>query len=84
MRTIETNNFREATRCRRAQYAGRAVALSLNGLRFFGMVRSVQEDLSCHNDGLSQSYQWWRSSLSLVGGIVRAPRLVVREERVGG
>ena len=47
MRTIETNNFREATRCRRAQYAGRAVALSLNGLRFFGMVRSVQEDLSC-------------------------------------
>ena len=47
MQTIETSNFREATRCRRAQYSGRAGELSLNGSRFFGLVRSVQEDRSC-------------------------------------
>jgi hypothetical protein len=46
MQTIETSSFREATRCRRAQYSGRAAKLSLNGLGFFGMVRSVQEDRS--------------------------------------
>ena len=47
MQTLETNSFREATRCRRAQYSGRPVELSLNGSRFFGLVRSVQEDQSC-------------------------------------
>jgi hypothetical protein len=46
MQIAETTNSVEATRCRRAQYSGRAVELSLNGSRFFGMVRSVQEDRS--------------------------------------
>jgi hypothetical protein len=46
VQTVETTSFREATRCRRAQYSGRAAELSLNGSRFFGMVRSVQEDRS--------------------------------------
>ena len=46
MQTVETSSFREATRCRRAQYSGRAVELTLNGSKFFGMVRSVQEDRS--------------------------------------
>jgi hypothetical protein len=46
VQTVETSSFREATRCRRAQYSGRAVELTLNGSRFFGMVRSVQEDRS--------------------------------------
>jgi hypothetical protein len=47
VQTIETSNFREATRCRRAQYNGRPAELSVNGSRVFGMVRSVQEDQSC-------------------------------------
>jgi hypothetical protein len=46
VQTVETSSFREATRCRRAQYSGRAVELTLNGSKFFGMVRSVQEDRS--------------------------------------
>jgi hypothetical protein len=46
VQTVETSSFREATRCRRAQYIGRAVELTLNGSRFFGTVRSVQEDRS--------------------------------------
>jgi hypothetical protein len=46
VQTVETSSFREATRCRRAQYSGRAIELTLNGSRFFGMVRSVQEDRS--------------------------------------
>jgi len=46
MQTIETSSSVEAQRCRRAQYIGRTVELSLNGSRFFGMVRSVQEDRS--------------------------------------
>jgi hypothetical protein len=46
VQTVETSSFREATRCRRAQYSGQAAELSLNGSRFFGMVRSVQEDRS--------------------------------------
>jgi hypothetical protein len=44
MQTVETTSSVEARRCRRAQYCGRAAELSLNGSRFFGMVRSVQED----------------------------------------
>jgi hypothetical protein len=44
MQTVETTSSVEARRCRRAQYGGRAAELSLNGSRFFGMVRSVQED----------------------------------------
>jgi len=43
---VETSSSREARRCRYAQYNGRAAELSLNGSRFFGMVRSVQEDRS--------------------------------------
>jgi hypothetical protein len=46
VQTVETSSFREATRCRRAQYSGRAAELSLNGSRFFGVVRSVKEDRS--------------------------------------
>jgi hypothetical protein len=46
VQTVETSSFREATRCRRAQYSGRTVELTLNGSRFFGMVWSVQEDRS--------------------------------------
>ena len=46
MQTVETSSFLEARRCRYAQYTGRPVELSLNGSRFFGMVRSVQEDRS--------------------------------------
>jgi hypothetical protein len=46
MQTVETTSSVEARRCRRAQYCGRAAELSLNGSRFFGMVRSVQEDRS--------------------------------------
>ena len=46
MQTIETTSSREARRCRHAQYSGRAVELSLNGSRFFGLVRSVQEERS--------------------------------------
>ena len=38
------DNVIVATRCRRAQYSGRAAELTLNGSRFFGIVRSVQED----------------------------------------
>jgi hypothetical protein len=44
VQTVETSSLREATRCRRAQYSGRTAELSLNGSRFFGMVRSVHED----------------------------------------
>ncbi|TMJ49954.1 MAG: hypothetical protein E6G85_19810 [Alphaproteobacteria bacterium] len=47
VQTVETSSSREARRCRYAQYNGRAAELSLNGSRFFGMVRSVQEDRSC-------------------------------------
>lgn len=47
MQTIETSSSVEARRCRSAQYRGRAAELRLNGSRFFGMVRSVQEDRSC-------------------------------------
>ncbi len=46
MQTVETSSSVEARRYRRAQYNGRAVELTLNGSRFFGMVRSVQEDRS--------------------------------------
>jgi len=46
VQTVETSSFREVTRCRRAQYSGRATELNLNGSRFFGIVRSVQEDRS--------------------------------------
>jgi hypothetical protein len=46
VQTVETSSSVEARRCRHAQYSGRAVELSLNGSRFFGMVRSVQEDRS--------------------------------------
>ncbi len=46
MQTVETTSSVEARRCRRAQYNGRTAELSLNGSRFFGMVRSVQEDRS--------------------------------------
>jgi hypothetical protein len=46
MQTVETTSSVEARRCRRAQYCGQAAELSLNGSRFFGMVRSVQEDRS--------------------------------------
>ena len=44
MQTVETSSFVEARRYRRAQYNGRPVELTLNGSKFFGMVRSVQED----------------------------------------
>ena len=46
MQTVETSSPVEARRCRHAQYSGRVAELSLNGSRFFGMVRSVQEDRS--------------------------------------
>jgi hypothetical protein len=46
MQTVETSSFLEARRCRYAQYSGRTAELSLNGSKFFGMVRSVQEDRS--------------------------------------
>ena len=46
MQTIETSSSVEVRRFRHAQYSGRAVELSLNGSKFFGMVRSVQEDRS--------------------------------------
>ena len=46
MNIVETNNSIEAQRCRRAQYGGRAAALTLNGSTIFGMVRSVREDRS--------------------------------------
>jgi hypothetical protein len=46
VQTVETSSSVEARRCRHAQYSGRAVELSLNGSRFFGVVRSVQEDRS--------------------------------------
>jgi hypothetical protein len=44
VQTVETSSSVEARRCRHAQYSGLATELSLNGSRFFGMVRSVQED----------------------------------------
>ena len=44
MQTVETTSSVEARRCRRAQYCGRTVELSLNGSKILGMVRSVQED----------------------------------------
>jgi hypothetical protein len=46
VQTIEISSPVEARRCRHAQYSGRAVELSLNGSRFFGLVRSVQEERS--------------------------------------
>ena len=46
MQTVETSSSIEARRCRSAQYAGRPADLSLSGSKFFGMVRSVQEDRS--------------------------------------
>ncbi|TMK52315.1 MAG: hypothetical protein E6G70_01760 [Alphaproteobacteria bacterium] len=46
VQTVETTSSVEARRCRYAQYNGRTAELSLNGSRFFGMVRSVQEDRS--------------------------------------
>jgi len=46
VQTVETSSPVEARRCRHAQYSGQAAELSLNGSRFFGMVRSVQEDRS--------------------------------------
>jgi hypothetical protein len=46
VQTVETSSLREVTHCRRALYSGRAAELSLNGSRFFGMVRSVREDRS--------------------------------------
>ena len=46
MQTVETSSSIEARRCRFAQYTGRPAELSLSGSRFFGMVRSVQEDRS--------------------------------------
>ena len=47
MQTVEITNPVEARRCRIVQYLGRPAELSLNGSRFFGMVRAVQEDRSC-------------------------------------
>jgi hypothetical protein len=46
VQTVETGSSVEARRCRYAQYTGRPAGLSLNGSKFFGMVRSVQEDRS--------------------------------------
>ena len=46
MQTVEITNPVEARRCRIAQYRRRPAELSLNGSRFFGMVRAVQEDRS--------------------------------------
>jgi len=46
VQTVEITNAVEARRCRFAQYRGQPAGLSLNGSRFFGMVRSVQEDRS--------------------------------------
>jgi hypothetical protein len=43
VQTVETTNPDEARRCRSAQYRGQPAELSLNGSRFFGMIRSVQE-----------------------------------------
>jgi hypothetical protein len=49
------------------------------------MVRSVQEDRpAAHDDGLSQSCRWWRSPLSLVGGIGRAPRFGIPTLAIAG
>jgi hypothetical protein len=41
---FETADPVEAQRCRRAQYFGHAVALSLSGTTVFGMVCSVKEE----------------------------------------
>jgi hypothetical protein len=46
VQTVEITNAVEARRCRYAQYRGEPAELSLNGSRFFGMVRSVLEDPS--------------------------------------
>jgi hypothetical protein len=60
---------------------GRATELSLNGSRFFGMVRpSRKTDPEAPNDGLSRSCQRWRSPLSLAGGI--RPGIVAFEYEV--
>ncbi len=74
MQTVETSSSAEAQRCRRAQYSGRTAELSLNGSKFLGMVRSVQEDRS-------RSPQRWIVTIvptvekpPLVGSIGRAPR----------
>ena len=77
---IETSSFREATRCRRAQYSGRATGLNLNGSRFFGLVRSVQEDQS-------RSPRRWIVTIvptvekpPLVGWLARAPRSQIQRK----
>lgn len=46
MQTLELANPVEARRCRFAQYRGVPAELTLNGSRFFGMVRSIHEDRS--------------------------------------
>jgi hypothetical protein len=43
VQTVETTNPIEARRCRRAQHRGRPAELRLDGSRFFGIVRAVQE-----------------------------------------
>ena len=75
MQTVETTNPVEARRCRSAQYRGQPAEISLNGSRFFGMVRSVQEVRSSSpNRWIVTIVPKVKRLLSLVGGIVRVPK----------
>ena len=44
MRVLETDDPVEAQRCRRAQYAGYAKEVIINGSKVLGIVRSVKQE----------------------------------------
>ena len=44
MLTLETNDPREAQRCRRAQYIGHPAEVTISGSKILGVVRSVKQD----------------------------------------
>jgi hypothetical protein len=45
MQVIKTKDPREAQRCRLAQYLGLPKKIAVNGSTFYGVVRSVKEDV---------------------------------------
>lgn len=44
MQVLETDDSVEARRCRRAQYAGYAKEVTINGSKVLGIVRSVKQE----------------------------------------